>query len=134
MRFSTRLFLVIFLVNSVTAILSTSLFLKTFRAGEYADLERNMELVTTVAVDRYIGYLDRAQAMVEMVAADRGVRNFFVDHEILREYSRRDAERYLAQLVESNPSISDIVLSSGDERVSMIGCSTSDRSRDGSFV
>ncbi len=134
MKFSTRLFLVIFLVNSVTAIVSTSLFLKTFREGEYADLERNMELVTTVAVARYTGYLDRAQAIVEMIASDRDVRNFFVDHEILRDYSRRDAKRYLGQVVESNPSISDVVLSSGDERVSMIGCSTNDRSREGSFV
>lgn len=134
MKFSTRLFLVIFLVNSVTAIVSTSLFLTTFREGEYADLERNMELVTTVAVARYTGYLDRAQAIVEMVAADRDVRNFFVEHEILREYSRRDARRYLEQLVENNPSISDIVLSSGDEEVSIIGCSTNDRSREESFV
>ncbi|MFP4374987.1 MAG: GGDEF domain-containing protein [Spirochaetaceae bacterium] len=134
MKFSTRLFLVIFLVNSVTAILSTSLFLRTFREGEYADLERDMQLVSTVAVARYVGYLDRAEAIVEMVAADRGVRNFFVGHEILREYNRRDARRYLGQLVESNPSISDIVLSCGDERISMMGCNTSERSREGSFV
>lgn len=134
MKFSTRLFIVIFVVNSVTAIVSTSLFLTTFRQTEYDDLERNMELVSTVAVARYTVYLDRAQAIVEMVAADRDVRNFFIDHEILREYSRQDARRYLGQLVENNPSISDIVLSSTDEQISMIGCSTDDRSSTGSFV
>ena len=134
MKFSTRLFLVIFLVSSLTAIVSTSLFLKTFREGEYTDLQRNMELVTSVAVARYTGYLDRAQAVVEMAAADRDVRNFFVDHEILREYSRQDARKYLGQLVASNPSISDIVLSSGEEEVSMIGCKTNHRSRIGNFV
>jgi diguanylate cyclase (GGDEF)-like protein len=133
-KFSTRLFLVIFLVNSLTAIVSTSVFFSTFRQGEYADLERNMELVTTVAAARYTVYLERAQAILEMVVADPNVRNFFVDHEILREYNRQDAGRYLSQLVANNPSISDIVLSSGDEQVSMIGCSTNDRSLLGPFV
>ncbi|MEX2442496.1 MAG: diguanylate cyclase [Alkalispirochaeta sp.] len=134
MKFSTRLFLVIFLVNSVTAIISTSLFLTTFREGEYADLERNMELVATVAAARYTSYLDRAQAILEVVATDSDVRRFFVDHEILREYSRNDARRYLGQVVESNPSISDIVLSSGEEQISMIGCGTDERSQAGSYV
>ncbi len=134
MKFSTRLFLVIFLVNSATAIVSTSLFLKTFREGEYTDLQREMELVTTVAVARYTGYLDRAQAIVETAAADRDVRSSFVDHELLREYSRQDTRRYLEQLIKSNPSISDIVLSSGDEQISTIGCKTNERSRVGEFV
>lgn len=134
MKFSTRLFLVIFLFNTVTAVVSTYLFLKTFREGEYADLQRNMELLATVAVARYTGYLDRAQAILETVVADRDVRSFFVDHAILREYSRRDARRFLGQLVESNPSVSDVVISTGEERISMIGCKTSERSRIGSFV
>jgi diguanylate cyclase (GGDEF)-like protein len=124
----------VFAVNGMTALVATSLFFGAFYENQRADLERTMGLVSNVAMARYSGYMDRAQAILETVATDRDVRSFFVGHEILRHYSRQDARRRLTQLIESNPSVGDIVLSSTNEEVSMIGCKTSERTRTGSYV
>jgi hypothetical protein len=84
-KFSTRLFLLIFVVNGITALLSTSLFLGTTRRSEQEELERSMSLVLTVAAAKYESYIDRATAVLDTVVADKDVQNFYIDHPILRQ-------------------------------------------------
>ena len=134
MKFATRLFLLIFLVNGITALVSTSIFLRTAHRSEQEDLQRSMTLVVTVATARYEGYIDRATAVLDTVVADKDVRNFFIDHTILRHYSQQAARRRLTQLIESNPSIGDMVVASSSERASMVDCSVNTRTDLGSFV
>ncbi len=134
MKFATRLFLLIFLVNGITALVSTSIFLRTAHRSEAEDLQRSMTLVATVATARYEGYIDRATAVLDTVASDKDVENYFIDHQILRRYSQQAARRRLGQLIDSNPSIGDIVLESSSERASMVDCSVSMRTDLGDFT
>jgi diguanylate cyclase (GGDEF)-like protein len=86
-----------------------------------------MELISEVADARYEDYIDRGRAVLNTVSADRDVGNFFVEHRILRYYSRQDAKRRLSKLIEENSCVGDIVLHSDTERFSMMGCEVEHR-------
>jgi diguanylate cyclase (GGDEF)-like protein len=92
-----------------------------------SDQQRNMELLAEVANARYEDYLDRSRGVLNTLSADRDVRNFFVEHRILRHYSRQDAKRRLLKLIEANSCVGDIVLHSDDEKFSMMGCKIENR-------
>jgi len=86
-----------------------------------------MELLSEVADARYEDYIDRAQGVLNTVSADRDVGDFFVEHRILRYYSRLDAKRRLSKLIEENNCVGDIILYSDNERFSMTGCEVENR-------
>ena len=127
MKFWTRLFLLIFIINGLTAVISTTIYLRAHREQELSDQRRNMELLSEVADARYEDYIDRGRAVLNTVKADRDVGNFFVEHRILRYYSRLDAKRRLSKLIEENNCVGDIVLYSDNERFSMMGCKVENR-------
>ena len=127
MKFWIRLFILLFLINGLTAVISTTIFLRAHRQQELSDQRRNMELLSEVADARYEDYIDRGRAVLNTVRADRNVGDFFVEHRILRYYSRLDAKRMLSKLIEENSCVGDIILSSDNERFSMMGCKVESR-------
>ncbi len=122
MKFWVRLFLLIFIINGLTVIVSTTIFLRSRRQQELSDQQRNMELLAEVADTRYEDYIDRARGVLNTVIADWNVHNFFVEHPILRHYNRQDAERRLLTLIEANDCVGDIILYSDNESFSLKGC------------
>ena len=127
MKFWIRLFLIIFIINSLTVVVSTTIFLRSRRQQELSDQQRSMELLAEVAEARYEDYLDRARGVLNTVIDDWNVHNFFVEHRILRHYNRQDAERRLLTLIEANDCVGDIILYSDNERFSLTGCEVEDQ-------